>query len=391
MKPITRRDCLKRVTLTAAASLLCASYRPASVFANESSEPTGQPKPSPRQEADLARIVQETMEKFHAPGLSLAVARHGEFVYQSGFGSADKEAGTKVNPASLFRIASISKPITSVAICSLIEQGRLNLDDLIFGEGGLLKLDYLDSGSKYPERVTKITLHHLLTHTGGGWENNDNDPMFRQPNMNHRELITWALREQPLQFEPGTHYAYSNFGYCILGRVIEKITGQPYPQFVQQNVLAKCGIADMQIAGNTLAQRAADEVAYYGQKDAGTDPYSLNVTRMDSHGGWIGTPSDLVKFAMHVDGFKTTPNILKASTLKTMTTATNANPHYACGWCVNSIPNWWHGGSLPGTLSIMVRTSSGLCWAAFTNTRATGLDLDEMMWQVVKTVPQWRA
>jgi len=218
-----------------------------------------------------------------------------------------------------------------------------------------------------------------------------NDPMFRQPSMNHRELITWALREQPLQFEPGTHYAYSNFGYCILGRVIEKITGQPYPQFVQQNVLAKCGIADMQIAGNTLAQRAAGEVAYYGQKDAGTDPYSLNVTRMDSHGGWIGTPSDLVKFAMHVDGFKTTPNILKASTLKTMTTATNANPHYACGWCVNSIPNWWHGGSLPGTLSIMVRTSSGLCWAAFTNIRATGLDLDEMMWQVVKTVPQWRA
>jgi hypothetical protein len=94
---------------------------------------------------------------------------------------------------------------------------------------------------------------------------------------------------------------------------------------------------------------------------------------------------------MHVDGFKTTPNILRAGTLKTMTTATIANPHYACGWSVNSVPNWWHTGSLPGTLTILVRTASGLCWAAFTNTRVEGFDLDKMMWQMVKAVPAWKA
>jgi CubicO group peptidase (beta-lactamase class C family) len=239
--------------------------------------------------------------------------------------------------------------------------------------------------------VNKITLHHLLTHTCGGWENSGTDPMFSNPQMNHQELIAWTLRHQPLKNEPGTKYAYSNFGYCILGRVIEKITGEPYAEAVQRTVLAKCGVRDMRLGGNTYEDRASGEVVYYGQEGAGTNPYDMNVTRMDSHGGWIATPSDLVRFAIHVDGFKTTPNILGANTLKAMTTGTAANPNYACGWSVNRIPNWWHGGSLPGTLTIMVRTASGLCWAAFTNTRANGLNLDEMMWKMVKAVPAWKA
>jgi CubicO group peptidase (beta-lactamase class C family) len=195
----------------------------------------------------------------------------------------------------------------------------------------------------------------------------------------------------PLAYEPGTHYAYSNFGFCLLGRVIEKITGQPYAQYAQEAVLAKCGIKDMRLGGNTLADRAPGEVVYYGHAGSGSNPYDMNVTRMDSHGGWIATPTDLVQFAMHVDGFTTTPNILEAATIKTMTTATAQNPNYACGWCVNRIPNWWHTGSLPGTLTVMVRTGSGLCWAAFANRRVEGLNLDEMMWKIVKCVPAWRA
>jgi len=309
-------------------------------------------------------------------------------VCQQAFGLADQSTDELATSASLFRIASLTKPITSVAIFSLLEQGRLGLHDVVFGERGLLKFDY---GDRYPDRVSQITLYHLLTHTCGGWENDGNDPMFRNPGMNHRELITWALQHQPLKHEPGTHYAYSNFGYCILGRVIEKITGQTYAEHVQHGVLAKCGIREMKLAGNTLAQRAAGEVVYYGQNGADTEPYGMNVTRMDSHGGWIATPSDLVQFAMHVDGFKFTRSILGADSLKTMTTASPANSGYACGWCVNRIPNWWHSGSLPGTLTIMVRTASGLCWAAFTNTRCEGLNLDDLMWKVVKAVPAWRA
>jgi CubicO group peptidase (beta-lactamase class C family) len=386
MKPVTRRACLRQIALTAAAGVLPAISRPLSAFA--AGAVFQQPTPLESEAAAIAAIAQQYMTKYNAPGLSVAVARRGEFVYQKGFGYADKAAGERVTPSSLFRIASVTKPITSVAIFSLVEQGRLGLDDLVFGAEGLLKADY---GPDYPDAVKKITLRHLLTHTCGGWDNTARDPMFSRPEMSHRELITWAVHNLPLQYAPGARYAYSNFGYCVLGRVIEKITGQSYADFVRQTVLAKCGVLDMRLAGNTLAERAPGEVVYYGQAGSGTNPYNMNVTRMDSHGGWIATPSDLVQFAMHVDGFTTTPNILGAGTLKTMTTPSAANPQYACGWCVNKIPNWWHSGSLPGTLTIMVRTASGLCWAAFTNTRAEGFNLDEMVWKMVEAVPAWRA
>jgi len=359
-----------------------------SPFSASATEPKSQPLPSDSEAAAIAQIVKGAMEKHQAPAISLAVARHGQMVYQNAYGFADKDGGTLATTGSRFRIASVSKPITAVTVFSLIEQGRLGLHDLIFGEQGRLGFDY---GRQYPDPVRKITLHHLLTHTCGGWENNGDDPMFRHPRMNHHELITWTLQNQPLKNEPGVHYAYSNFGYCILGRVIEKITGKSYAAYVKQAVLAKCGIEDMEIGTNTLEQRASKEVVYYSQNEGNSAPYHMNIARMDSHGGWIATPSDLVRFAMHMDGFKTTPNILNADSIGTMTTASQANPNYACGWCVNKIPNWWHNGSLPGTLAIMVRTHSGLCWAAFTNTRADGLDLDRMMWQVVNCVPAWHA
>jgi len=328
MNKITRRVCLKRIALAATSAALPSVFQALPALAAETET---QPSPTEAEAAAIAGIARQTMEKHNAPGLSVAIARHGQFVYQQGFGVADKSTGERVTPASLFRIASISKPITSVAIFSLLEQGRLKLDDLIFGADGILKFDYME---KYPEQVSKITIHHLLTHTCGGWDNTGKtgvDPMFYKPALNHRQLITWTLRNLPLEHEPGTNYAYSNFGFCLLGRVIEKITGQPYAEYAHQAVLSKCGIKDMRIGGNTLAQRARDEVIYYGQAGSGTDVYDMNVTRMDSHGGWIATPSDLVQFAMHVDGFTTTPNILAADTIKTMTTATAQNPNYACG------------------------------------------------------------
>lgn len=384
MQPMSRREFLGRTGGLIVASAIPAVCGPVSALAKENES---QPKPSDAESEAIAEIVRQFMDKYHVPGMSVAIARHGQAVFQQGFGYADQEGTLLVTPVHLFRIASVSKPITSVAIFTLIEQGRLKLDDHIFGAGGVLGSDY---GEGYPDRVSKITVHHLLTHTGGGWGNDGNDPMFRKTEMSHHELIAWAIQKQPLKNEPGEHYAYSNFGYCILGRVLEKVSGQSYASFVQQAVLKRCGISDMQIAGNTLAQKAANEVRYYGRNE---NPYRMNVTRMDAHGGWIATPGDLVKFAQQVGGYKDLPSLLRADTIKTMLTASAANEGYACGWCVNHVPNYWHNGSLPGTSTIMVRTASGMCWAAFANARGEGINpaLDQMMWAVVKAVPAWRA
>ena len=118
----------------------------------------------------------------------------------------------------------------------------------------------------------------------------------------------------------------------------------------------------------------------------------MNVTRMDSHGGWLASATDLVRFAMHVDGLAAERSILKPDTIKTMTAPSAANRGYAKGWAVNG-RNWWHNGSLPGTTSIMVRTQSGFCWAALANARhgESGGALDRLVWTMVRAVGAWKA
>jgi CubicO group peptidase (beta-lactamase class C family) len=350
--------------------------------------------PAPSERDAMTKLAHAFMDKYDVPAFSLAIGFAGKLLYQDALGWADRESRTVATPANRFRIASVTKPITSVAVFSLVEEGRLKLSDRAFGPGAVLGTDY--GHPPYHPHVDEITLEHLLTHTCGGWSNAPNgphgrDPMFINVEMNQAQLIAWTLRNRPLENPPGVHFDYSNFGYCVLGRVIEKITRQPYAAYVREAVLKRCGIDDMTIAGNTLAQRQSGEVKYYGQ---GGNPYGMNVTRMDSHGGWIARPADLVQFFMHVDGFPVPPNILKPQTIQTMTTTTAANAGYAKGWLVNKANNWWHNGILPGTETIAVRTHSGFCWAAFTNTKSRipsyGGDLDRLIWSMTRQVKSWR-
>ena len=342
--------------------------------------------------AGIDNIMIGFMEKYSVPGLSLAISKDGELVYAKGYGYADQSTNEKVTPNSLFRIASISKPFTSVAIFQLIEEKKLSLRSKVFGDSGVLGNTY--GKRPYAKDITNITIEELLQHTAGGWSNDMNDPMFTNPSMSAAELITWTIDKMPLRSEPGTNYAYSNFGYCVLGRVIEKISGLHYDDYVKKFILKKAGISDMEIGGNTLADRKPNEVIYYSQ--GGEDPYVFNVKRMDSHGGWIASATDLVKFTLSVDSFTTKPDILSGSSISLMTTPSSVNKNYACGWQVNDKHNWWHGGSLPGTTTEMVRAHNGYCWAILTNTRTwqQGFvqDMDQLVWQVLKdSTIQWRS
>jgi CubicO group peptidase (beta-lactamase class C family) len=276
----------------------------------------------------LSRIAGSFMTNCAVPGLSVAIARQGKLVYRQAFGYADLKKKEPVTGSSLFRIASVTKPITSVAIFSLIEQQKLSLDAKVFGPDAVLGTTY--GRPPYNAGVEAITIEHLLTHTCGGWDKNHDDPMFQNTGMDHRALISATLRNRPLDFAPGTHYAYSNFGFCLLGRVVERVTGTGYADYVRERILKACEIDAMRIAGNSAGKRAPNEVRYYDQE--GGDPYGIDVSRLDSAGGWLATPTDIVRFAMHVDGFPADPNILKPETIAVMTTGTPANPHYAKGW-----------------------------------------------------------
>lgn len=339
----------------------------------------------------MAGLVEGLMKKYDVPGLSVCFAHRGEIAYSEGFGLASREDNEPVTPDSLFRIASISKPITAAAIFTLVEQGKLKTGDRVFGKDSVFGSEYaLAPGDDF---TREITIDHLLTHTVGAWTNDGNDPMFAAPDWDAKTLIQSVIYHEPPTSKPGRKYAYSNFGYCILGRVIEQVSGKPYSQYVMEAVLQPSGAGGMRIGTNTRAERASGEVVYYPDKEA-WDPYEPNVKRMDSHGGWISSAPDVVRFLLHYDGFKSVPDLLQPETMKAMTRPTAANGNYASGWGVNRHGNWWHAGALPGTSTIMVRARNGLCWVALANAWRRKADLgsalDQMMWKLSEQPRAWR-
>lgn len=335
-----------------------------------------------KDEADrqfIDETIKQFMQRYNIPGLSIAIAKQEEILFAKGYGFADTSKKVPVNIAHQFRIASLSKPITAVAIMKLMEEGELKLDDKIFGKGGILD-------SRFPTKnklLHQITIRHLLEHTAGkNWTNDGGDPMFQDYKLSQANLIRKTLKENPITTAPGKHYAYSNFGYCLLGRVIEELSGISYESYVRKTLFKEIGTNSFSIA-NKKTSNSAFQVRYIS--DTEESPYSFAVKRMDSHGGWIANAIDLVKFIMSVDGRG--KDILSQEGIKIMTTPSKHNKNYALGWNVNQYNNWWHMGSLPGTASIMVRTENGYSWAVLLNKRSEDSifmgELDKLTWNLI--------
>jgi CubicO group peptidase (beta-lactamase class C family) len=356
---------------------------------------------SANDETFLRQTVTNFMTTHGVPGASVAISHEGRLVFAQGYGVTDPATNVAVTPSHLFRIASVSKPITAVAIFRLIEAGLLNLGDRVFGANGLLGTTFGTPAAPpnplYGPNIDQITVQHLLEHTSG-WAQSQ-DPMFTQFTWTQAELIDDMLDNQPLTTTPGATYDYLNFGYLLLGRIIEARTGLRYEDAVRQHVLAPCGIVDMHVAGDTLADRRPNEVVYIQQ---GTwNPYGIRVSRMDAHGGWIASATDLLRFLVRVDGFATRPDILSTGSLATMATATTATTAtggaagYAKGWAVNAAGNRWHLGDIAGTMAFLVRTSDEFGWAALFNSRNDAQlnlmrsDLDGMFGTIVGRITDW--
>jgi CubicO group peptidase (beta-lactamase class C family) len=318
----------------------------------------------------MMQFTEPFQRRFRVPAMSVALSKDGRFVFDHAGGMADRDHMAQAQQSSLFRIADLSKPITAVTIFSLVEAGKLNVSDHVFGSTGILGTKY--GKAPHGTYLTDITVDHLLAHTAGGWAADQNDPMFEHDGWDQGKLVTETITNVPLTHQPGTQWAYSNFGYCVLGRVIEQITGQPYEGYVQTNILAPCGIATMQIAQNSEKHRAPAEVIYIGEYSE--DPYKLNINRMDSTAGWIASATQLVQFLNHVAGAPGIPALLKPETVRLMTTPPLAYPpgqaRYARGWMVGNDGGWWHSASLPGSTALMVHNPDGSCSAAVCNTRS---------------------
>jgi CubicO group peptidase (beta-lactamase class C family) len=370
--------------------------------------------------------MQTFLANYHIPGATFAITKNGKLIYMRAFGTANR-AGTEVTqPYHMFRIASLSKPITSIAIMKLIENGQLSLSDKPFGPGGILSVDpYFANANVTDTRVYNITIQNLLEHSAGWnrdlpispnppppypWSYGASDPIdfplhvtqtLGEANPVTRRAMIKFLVQKGLDFTPGTDFNYSNIGYLVLGEVIEKKTGLTYESYVKQNIFEPLGIYDIRLGRNLLADKQEREVEYttnptftslsvYGTGQIVPLEYGgVSVEAMDAHGGWIATSRDLVRLITAVDAFPSRPDILSATTIQTMTTPSAHNINYAKGWGVNSAKSWWHNGALHGSASIMVRTNSQLTWAIILNGRSLDsgfLDaLDALGWDCVNS------
>jgi D-alanyl-D-alanine carboxypeptidase len=353
----------------------------------------------------IDRRVTTFMTKYNVPGMSISITKDNRLVYIKSYGLADTSSRQPVNDSSLFRLASDSKQFTAVTIMRLLDQKKINVTDKIFGTGAILGTTY--GAQPYGRGITDITVSDLLHHTSGGWSadgnqsNGYNDPMFSNLSMNNAQLISWTLNNMPLDTLPNTTFEYSNFGFFLLARVIEKITGETYQQAVQDLVLTPCGITDMKIAGNTQADRAKNEVVYYNQESQ-TAYAGLNITRADGCAGWIASSLDLVKFNTHINQLNPATDLLSANAYSIMTSTTAASNGYACGWAVYPDQQGFeHEGGLPGTSSdqafqtlLMNPNNQGnYTFGIVINTRNLsnnyGTDLDNIFWLAQPNIPVW--
>lgn len=341
--------------------------------------------------------MNQLLAHYPIPGASIAIAYKGEFVYQRGYGMAVAENNTPATPQTLFRIASVSKPITAVALLKLFEDKLPQaLERRIFGPDGLLPdAAYPEFAQPLDRRVLNVTLRDLLQHTGG-WGGSEYDPQYdlveiaRTMNVpapaSARIVIAYMLKHRLLDAAPGTEFHYSNFGYNILGRIIEYKSGKPYEQAVRELVLEPAGVADAVIAADKRAQRAVNETVYYddprwppvpgqdGSGDTGPGSYfGFHFPAMDAHGGWAMTAADLVRFADAALGRGKFPALLKPQTAALMMRRNPAMPdnNNGLGWVatrMNGVNIISHSGALTtGTYAYLQARADGWSWAVLFN------------------------
>ncbi|MCU0231679.1 MAG: beta-lactamase family protein [Acidobacteria bacterium] len=359
--------------------------------------------------ASFDREVLGLMERWGVPGGALAVTKDDRLVYARGFGYADVERGRPVSPDALFRVGSVSKTLTATAILKLVETGKLRLEDRVFP---MLPELTPPAGTRPDPRLARITVRDLLNHSAGWDRLASLDPMFaprltaqavdaRVP-ADARTVIRF-MRGRPLEFSPGGRFAYSNFGYALLGRVVERASGVGYEEYVRSEVLAPLGITRMRIGRSRPADRPPEEVRYYDAP--GRSPVrsvfpsdeelvawpdgGFHIEALDSAGGWTASAIDLVRFMTAVDGLPERPDILEHDTLRLMwlrpqlSTWMLNNVWYGLGWYVR--PDGpraavWHGGTLFGTTALLMRITDGRAFAAVFNTKPE--EAEAFLWEV---------
>jgi len=323
---------LRRICIALAVLSLTASGLPAQDLSKE-------------KQSQISQAASDFMAATSTPGLAVAVVLNGQPSWSAGFGMADLENFVPVTSATLFRLASVSKPITATAILQLYERGKLDLDAPV--------QKYCPA---FPQKEAPITTRELLNHLSGiRHYNPDNKGDIPEDSARHFKSMEESLtifENDPLVAPPGTKFQYSTYGYTVLGCVLEGASAQKYVDYVRENVFVPAGM-DHSVADDFFAVIPHRTRWYH--KDASGTVHNAGV--LDSSykipgGGWLSSADDLA----HYESAILNDTLLKRPTRDLMWTPGKTTSgevlDYALGWGLetkNGLSTVGHTGGQQGT------------------------------------------
>jgi len=290
----------------------------------------------------LAQAVDQRLTRQTQDGLfsgAVLIAKNGQVLFQRAYGLADRESGKPNDLNTQFRFGSMGKMFTMVAIMQLVQDGKIDPAAPI----GRYLADYPNQ-----DVATKVTVANLLTHTGGTGD--IFGPDFDAHKASLRDLKDYVdlYGKRPLDFAPGSRVAYSNYGFILLGRIVEAVSGLSYDAYLQRNIFDPAGMAS---TGNlpestVLPHRAAGYMGPPGQLKRADDTLPVRGT---SAGGGYSTVGDFNRFAEALAAHK----LLRAETLRQLMdggvkAADGQFIRYDFGGTIGTDRFFGHGGGAPG-------------------------------------------
>ncbi len=287
-------------------------------------------------------IMEKSFSK-DGPGIAALVAKDGKVIYTKAMGHANIELDVATNTDHVFRIGSITKQFTAVAILMLEEQGKLNLNDEI--------TKFLPD---YPTQDKTITVEHLLRHTSGimSYTNMPSFVEVMKKEMTKDDIVN-MFKDVPLEFEPGSEFKYNNSGYFLLGLIIEKVSGSSYETFLQKNIFDK---ADMRSSYyDTHAPIIKNRATGYDGSDGDyTNALHISMDWPYAAGALMSTVGDLLKWNSALHDGKLISKTTLAKAFVDYDLPDGKTTHYGFGWVLSKLygsESYEHNGGIPGFLS----------------------------------------
>lgn len=304
---------------------------------------------APADQALAARIDAAIAPYYQAdgPGATVIVTRDGKPLLRKAYGMGDVAGKVVMQPAMSQRIGSLTKQFTATAILMLADEGKLALSDPI--------TKFLPD---YPVRGKTITIEHLLTHTSG-IVSYTGKPGFGElvaRHMSVAEMIAF-FKDDPLNFEPGSAYAYNNSGYFLLGAIIEKVSGLSYGKFLEQRIFEPLGMT--QTAYEGMERGPVLRAAAHSKSATGFGPSSfMSMSLPYAAGSLVSSVDDLARWDAAISGGKLLRPATWARAFTPYTLSGGASTHYGYAWHIGSLrgsPAIAHGGNIVGYAAYAVR------------------------------------